>query len=92
MEIKTSKGHTYEVRFIGAMLRNGKRMLMEMVDDRPLAEIAADFDGLKTITKTDSTRPNVKEVYEGFTRLVGINRDTGSDGVVRLTFERDDEA
>lgn len=92
MKIKTSRGNTFEVVFIGAMLRNGNRLLMEMVDDRAFSDIAADFDGLETITKTNAELPDVNEVYEGFTRLVSITRDTGRSGVVRLTLERDDEA
>ena len=89
MKIATSKGKTFDIRFIGATLRGGKRMMIELEDSRPLWEIAEEFDGLSTITKTDSARPGVKEIYEGFSRLVGIQRNA-DNGTVRLTLEKDD--
>ena len=91
MQITTSKGKTFDVRFIGTLLRNGGRMMIELADDRPLWEIAEDFDGLSAVTKTDDMKPGVKEVYEGFTQLVGIQRNKGN-GTVLLTLEKGDAA
>lgn len=91
MQITTSKEKTFNIRFIGALLRNGNRMMIELEDARPLCEIAADFDGLSTITKTDDLKPGVKEVFEGFTQLVGIQRNKGN-GTVLLTLEKGDAA
>ena len=65
--------------------------MIELADSRTLAKIAADFDGLTTITKTDSTRPNVTETYEGFSNLIAIQQNTAA-GTVRLTLERGDGA
>lgn len=94
MQITTSKGKTFDVGFIGALLRDGNRMMIELADARPFAEIAADFDGLETIKReNEHVKPGVisYEIYEGFTQLVGMqrNRETGA---VRLTLERNGAA
>ncbi len=91
MKITTSKGKTFDIRFIGATLRGGNRMMIELKDARPICEIAADFDGLNTITKTDDISPNEKTVYEGFTQLVGIHLNK-ENGTVLLTLEKGDAA
>lgn len=91
MQITTSKEKTFDIQFIGALLRNSNRAMIELKDDRPINEIAADFDGLTTITKTDALKPSVKEVFEGFTQLVGIQRNEGN-GTVLLTLEKGDAA
>lgn len=90
MQITTENGKTFEARYIGLMLRNGKKVLVEIVDDRPLAEIAADFDGAQTIVKTDSSRGDVKTTYEGFVHLTSIARAVNSS-TVRLSLESDKE-
>lgn len=90
MTIETSKGKTYAVKWIFALSHNANQILIEYADDRPLAEIAAEFDGLETITKTDTSRPGVKEVYEGFTQLAGVQRMAA--GSVRVTLEKGDAA
>lgn len=87
MKIMTNDGKCFDIIFIGTLLRDGRRVVIELTDDRALSEIAADFEGVETITKTDSARPSVKEVYEGFTQLVDIRRNTAA-GTVRLTLER----
>lgn len=86
MQIVTSKGKTFDVNYIGTLILNGNRMMIDIDDDRCFAEIAADFDGLETITKTDAVKPGVKEVYEGFSKLVAMARNA-QDGSVRLTLE-----
>ena len=90
MKIETSKGKTFNIEFICSPLRDGSKVIIEMEDARPLAEIADDFDGLESIKKTVSGRNDkaVYEMYEGFSRLVGIQRDTVS-GSVRLTLEKE---
>lgn len=87
MQITLSNGKVFEVEFVGTLLRDGKRVVIEMVDDRALSQIAPDFEGVETITKTNSKNLTVKEVYEGFTQLVEIHRNTAA-GTVRLTLER----
>lgn len=87
MTITTNRGKTFDIRFIHIPLRDAGRVMIEYADERALADIAADFDGLETITKTDDIRPGAKEVFEGFSHLVGIQRNTAA-GTVRLTLER----
>lgn len=91
MKITTSKGKTFDVNFIWPTNRDGGRLMIELVDDRPLAEIASDFDGNATIEKTDEKKPGVKEVFEGFNRLVLMSREN-YEGVIRLTLKKDDAA
>lgn len=90
MKIETSKGKTFNIECICSPLRDGSKAIIEMEDERPLAEIAADFDGLESIKKTVSGRNDkaVYEMYEGFSRLVGIQRDMAS-GSVRLTLAKE---
>ena len=87
MQITTSTNKTFDILFISTLLRAGNRLMIELKDERMLSEIAADFDGVETITKTDDIKPNVKEVYDGFSNLVHIqrNRETGT---VRMMLER----
>lgn len=87
MQITTSKGKTFNIQFIGALLRSGNRLMIELEDARALSEIAADFDSVDTITKTDEIRPNEKTVYEGFTKLFSVQRNIDA-GTVRLMLER----
>lgn len=86
MTITMSNGKVFDIRVICTGLRNKNTVLIELEDDRALSEIAADFEGIETITKTDKSNPGVKEVYEGFTQLVSIHRP--SSGTVRLTLEK----
>lgn len=89
MKIETSKGKTFDIEFICSPFRDGSKAIIELEDARPLAEIAADFDGLKSIKKTGSGRDDkaVYEMYEGFSQLVGIQRDMAA-GSVRLTLAK----
>lgn len=89
MKLETSAGKTFEIKVICTALRNSNRVLIELEDARQLADIAADFDGLSTI-RTYETE-SVYQTYEGFSKLVGIQRNTEA-GTVRLTLGKDDAA
>ena len=91
MKITLSDGKAFDIRFIGALLRNSNQVVIELEDGRALSKIAANFEGVKTITKTDSGNPNIKEVYEGYTQLVSIHMNRAA-GTVRLTLEKGDAA
>ena len=91
MQITTSKGKTFDIQFIGSPLRNSNRLMIELEDARLISEIAGDFEGLDTITKTDSIKPNEKHIYEGFTKLKGIQENQEA-GTVRLKLEKGDAA
>ncbi len=89
MKITTSKGKTFDILFISTGATFANRTLIELDDGRALSEVAADFEGLTTITKTDELRPGVSEVYSGYTRLVSAQRNAET-GTVRLMLEKGD--
>lgn len=91
MRIQTDRGKTFEVKWCFQLSRNPNALNIEYRDERPFAEIAADFDGVNTITKVDDTKPEKEKPYTGFTKLTGINR-LDKKGTVRLTLERGDGA
>lgn len=94
MQITTSKDKTFEVEFMGLLLRDGSRVMIELADSRTLVEIAADFDGLESIKlekDVSKTKGKVYEMYEGFTQLVNIQRNKAA-GTVRITLEKGDVA
>lgn len=85
MRIRTSRGKTLEINYIWPE-QNG-RVMIELEDARPLSEIAADFDGVETLVKTDEKKPGVEEVYSGFTELIIASKDNYV-GVTRLTMRK----
>lgn len=91
MQITTSKGKTFDIRFIGSPLRSSNRLMIELKDERLISEISADFEGLSMITKTDSSLPNEKHIYEGFTKLKAI-KENEEAGIFLLTLEKGDAA
>lgn len=91
MKITTSKGKTFDILFISSGASFRGKALIELEDDRTLSEVAEDFEGVDTITKTDELRPGVSEVYSGYTRLISVQRNTET-GTVRLMLEKGDAA
>lgn len=89
MTITTSSGKTLDVNYIWPD-HNG-RVMIELKDDRPLAEVAADFEGVKTLIKTDARKPGVEEIYTGYTQLIAVSRDN-YEGVTRLIIKKGDAA
>ena len=92
MQITTSKNKVFSVEFISTLLKDHGRVIIELADERPLAKIAADFDGLESIKaekEVSKTTAKVYEMYEGFSQLVSIQRNK-SAGTVRITIEKGD--
>lgn len=87
MKIKTSSGNIFDIRVICAGLRNKNTVLIEVYDDRPLAQIAADFDGLESFIRYDEGAAGIHETYEGFSSLISMQRNAEA-GTVRLMMER----
>ena len=54
---------------------------MQMTDTRRLPEIAAEFDGLTKITRTDKHQGD--KTFAGYTRLVNIKR-MGDDVLIQM--------
>lgn len=88
MTVKTSRGKTFEINWAWCRNLRGDQMMIELKDDRPMAEIALDFDGVETFEIQNEKNPNVKEVYTGYTRMVIMSRDN-ADGVIRLTLAKE---
>lgn len=88
MRIETSAGKAFPILAMCEALRNPNQVLIELEDDRPLTKIIPDFDGLASIRRYHSEKSTVYEMYEGFTRLVSIQRNTET-GRVRLMLEKD---
>lgn len=74
------------IEYIGT-LRGGNMIMIEVMDDRKLSKIAAAFEGVETIRKTNTNLPGVSETYEGYTELIDIRRNQ-NDGSVRMTLKR----
>lgn len=89
MYIKTEDGRKFDIRMIAPMIRYKNRILIELCDDRALADIAGDFDGLESFRKYKDGEDGIYEMYEGFSRLVSIQRNAEA-GTVRVTLERGD--
>lgn len=87
MKLETSKGKVFDVRVVAMSIRRKNQVLCEIYDSRPLFDIAEDFDGIVSFRKYDEALEGVSEMYEGFSRLVGVQRNA-QDGTVRLTLER----
>ena len=86
MKITTSKGKTFDAGFIYTPVTDKKALMIEYTDSRKLSKIAADWEDVQTITQEDEIRPNVTRVYEGYTALRSIARNTMENGVrVTLT-------
>lgn len=90
MQLTTNKGKTFEINYIWPTTRNGEKLMIELEDSRTASQIVADFDGVEVFEKTEKKKPG-KEVFEGFTRLVGYSSEN-FDGVIRLTLEKGDAA
>lgn len=89
MKIETSRGKVYDVRVICTSIRKRNQVLVEIYDNRPMNDIAVDFDGLDSFRKYDEAMEGISENYEGFSRLVGMAKNA-EEGTVRLTLERGD--
>lgn len=88
MRIETSAGKVFPIRVMCEALRNRNQVLIELEDDRTFAQIIPDFDGLSFIKCYQAEKSTVYEMYEGFSKLVSIQRNTGT-GMVRLMLEKD---
>lgn len=88
MTITTSNGKTAEIELICFSSRDGRKLLIELEDERPLSEIAADFEGLESIkAENERARGSAYEVYKGYTLLTGVQR-IEANGLARITLEK----
>jgi hypothetical protein len=82
MTLKTSKKKTYKVDWVDVASLTSGQLFAQLRDDRPLHEIAEEFDGLEWLERESETQGNKK--FEGYNRLIGLSR-TAVNGAVQLT-------
>ena len=82
MKLKTSKGKTYEVDWVDVASLTSGNLFAQLRDDRPLHEIAEEFDGLEWLERESDTQGNKR--FEGYNRLTGLSR-MAVNGAVQLT-------
>jgi hypothetical protein len=84
MKLETNGGKVFNIRTICAGLRKKNTVLIELVDERPIPLIAADFDGLDSFKTYDEAIEGVCETYTGFKHLAGVQENEDA-GTMRLT-------
>lgn len=87
MKITTETGKTFNINHIWHTTRGGDRLMIETDDTRPIHEIAAAFNGVQTLKKTDEKKPDIEEFFYGYSRLSCIS-DDNDDGVTRLILKK----
>lgn len=80
-------GVAREIEFINAPATARNKVMIELIDERPLSQIAADFEGREKLTRKDDIREDIETVYTGFTQLTAIQRNAVS-GSVRITLAK----
>ena len=83
MKLTTSKGKEYDVLWaFGPTIKSGK-VMFEMWDSRPLAQIASEFDGLKWLKRESKNEGDA--TYEGYGVLASIQRTDGNTVMIGLS-------
>ena len=79
MTLTTSKGNTYTVDWIDVATLTSGNLLAQLRDERPLFEIAEEFDGLEWLERKSDTQGEKR--FEGFNRLISISRNAVHNAV-----------
>lgn len=74
----------YDVRFLSAPI-NGV-IFIHMDDDRPISEIAAEFEAIDRFEMFSSINTDARVAYEGYSKVMGVERY--ADGSVRIKLEK----
>ena len=83
MTLTTSRNKTYDVLWaFGPTIKSGK-VMFEMNDERPPAEIAAEFDGLEWLKRESSNEGDA--LYEGYSVLASLQRTDGGTVMIGLS-------
>lgn len=84
--LDAGNGIEREIELI-SVLRGGEQVLLAIYDERPLSQVAAEYEGCAVLTKRSERQPNVKEVFEGYTQLVSIQRSAPGE-MVRIVLAK----
>lgn len=82
MLLKTSKGCEYNVDWIDTI--NTGTLFMQMMDERTLSIIAAEFEGLEWLMRESENQGN--KLFEGYSNLTMVKQV--EPGIVLLTFQK----
>ncbi len=85
MQLKTSRGNEYDVAFVDGPSIVSGRVILEMADPRRLPEIAAEFDGLEHMERTDPNQGDKR--WDGYTELAAITRQPSGTVLIQLAKE-----
>lgn len=76
------KGKTHDVKWIW-LLERKDQVILQMVDERPISEIAADWEGAEVIERKSENEGD--KTYTGYTRIMRIMRkDDTARGCVEI--------
>lgn len=82
MLLKTSNGNTYNIDWIDTISTGD--LYMQMMDDRALSVIAAEFEGLEWLKREDANQGD--KLFEGYSVLTMVKQ--AEPGIVLLTFQK----
>ena len=85
MKVTTNRGKAFDVLWCWGPLRDADEVMLCMMDARPLPEIAADFDGLDSLTRTAENEKDMN--FSGYSRVRHISRKRGTEEVT-ITLEK----
>ena len=83
MTVTTSKGKTFEVDWMWGPVGYARELMLQLRDERPLSEIAADFEGCGSFLRDSDLEGRVE--WRGYTDLKAVIRLTGGAAQVTLT-------
>lgn len=82
MELKTSTGNVYSVVWVD--VASSGVLYAQVKDTRPIAQIAADFDGLEWLERISEDQGDKR--FNGYGDLTGVTRITPD--VVNITIKK----
>lgn len=85
MILETSREKTYTA--VWADVASSGVMYAQIVDSRPLAEIAAEMDGLEWLMRKDENQGDKR--FEGYNHLTEVTRITAE--VVKIAIKKGDK-
>lgn len=82
MLLRTSNGHAYNVDWIDTVATGD--LFMQMLDERALSVIAAEFEGLEWLKRESENQGD--KLFEGYSKLTMVKQ--AEPGIVLLTFRK----